>query len=120
MTAPHEQAVAENTQVPAVVTAHLAAHEARDAERELDCYADQAVVVDDGHTYRGRAEIQRWLATAASEFTYTTELVAVRPDDDGRWTAIHHLEGDFPGGVVDLRYRYTLDSDRITKLVIAP
>ena len=33
---------------------------------------------------------------------------------------MRHLEGDFPGGVVDLRYRYTLDADRIVHLTIAP
>jgi len=32
-----------------------------------------------------------------------------------------HLEGDFPGGVVDLRYRFALDADdRIPVLAIAP
>ena len=119
MTASQKTTV-EGTDVPDVVAAHLAAHEARDAERELACYADRAVVVDDGHTYRGRAEIQGWLATAASEYTYTTELVGVRQDDDGRWTAVQHVEGNFPGGVIDLRYRYTLDDGLITELVIAP
>lgn len=106
--------------LPAVLAEHLAAHQARDAERELECYADDAVVTDDGSTYRGRAEIREWLGRAASEYSFTSELTAVQQEGDGRWTAVRHLEGDFPGGVVDLRYRYTLRGGRVVELVIAP
>lgn len=117
MNTPH-QAATEDTQVPEVVTAHLAAHEAGDAERELACYAEDAVVVDDGKTHRGLSEIRDWL-TASKGYTYTVELLSVRPDN-GHWTAVQRLEGDFSGGVVDLRYRYSVDGDRITELMIAP
>lgn len=110
----------DGIELPAVLATHLAAHEARDAERELACYAENATVTDEGHTCRGLAEIRAWLGRAASEYTYTSELTAVRQDDAERWTAVRHLEGNFPGGVVDLRYRYTLKDERITNLTITP
>lgn len=112
--------VPDGAELPAVLAAHLSAHAAHDAERELACYAEQAAVTDEGRTYRGRAEIRAWLARAASQYTYTSTLTAVRQDAADRWTAVHHLEGDFPGGVVDLSYDYTLNDDRITTLTIAP
>jgi ketosteroid isomerase-like protein len=110
----------EGVELPAVLAAHLAAHEARDVERELTCYAEQATVTDEGRTYRGTAEIRAWLGRAAGEYSYTSELTAVRQDDAEHWTAVRHLEGNFPGGVVDLSYGYTLDADQITNLTIAP
>jgi hypothetical protein len=33
---------------------------------------------------------------------------------------VHHLEGDFPGGSVDLRYQYTIRGGLISALTIAP
>jgi hypothetical protein len=33
---------------------------------------------------------------------------------------VNHLEGNFPGGVVDLRYRFVVVDDLISELVIAP
>ena len=36
------------------------------------------------------------------------------------WIVVNHLEGDFPGGVVDLRYRFVMTGDLIAELVIAP
>jgi ketosteroid isomerase-like protein len=111
---------AERADVPAIVAAHQAAHEAHDVERELACFAEHATVTDEGRTYQGLAEIRTWMGRAASEYTYTSELTALRQDDAEHWTVVRHLEGDFPGGVVDLRYRYTLGGDRITNLTIAP
>jgi hypothetical protein len=33
---------------------------------------------------------------------------------------VHHLEGDFPGGVADLHFRFTLRDGLISRLVIEP
>ena len=57
---------------------------------------------------------------AGGDFTCTTELVGAQRVDDAHWVALNRLEGDFPGGVVELRYRFTLVDDLITELVVAP
>ncbi|MCF6743463.1 nuclear transport factor 2 family protein [Blastococcus sp. KM273128] len=107
-------------QLPAPIRAYLAAHGARDAETALRAFAPGAVVVDEGRTYRGTEEIRGFLTRAGAAFRYTTELVAAERTDDARWVAVNHLEGDFPGGVADLRYRFVMDGDLIAELVIAP
>ena len=109
-----------NDTLPPVITGYLAAHQARDLDPALARYTDDAVVVDEGRTYRGKKEIRDWLGRAASEYTYTTELVAAQRVDDEHYVAVHHLEGDFPGGVVDLRFQFTLRDGRIAELVIEP
>jgi hypothetical protein len=107
-------------ELPEPIPTYLAAHVARDADAAVPCFTDDAVVVDDGGTHRGPARIRDWLARAASEYTYTTELVGASRLDDGRYDAVHHLEGDFPGGAVDLHFRFTLRDGRIARLVIEP
>jgi hypothetical protein len=37
-----------------------------------------------------------------------------------RWLVTNHLEGNFPGGVVDLRYHVALTNGVISELEIAP
>jgi ketosteroid isomerase-like protein len=107
-------------QLPAVLRDWLAAHEAGDADAALRAFTPTAVVVDEGISYRGPDEIRGFLAKGGAEFTYTTTLVGAERTDDDHWVAVNHLEGDFPGGVVDLRYRFAMDGDRIAELVIAP
>jgi ketosteroid isomerase-like protein len=107
-------------QLPATIRGYLAAHEARDADTALRAFTPTAVVVDEGMTYRGTEEIRDFLSKAGTEFTYTSTLVGAQRDGDARWVATKHLEGDFPGGVVDLRYRFVMDGDSIAEVVIAP
>ncbi len=47
-------------------------------------------------------------------------LLDATEEGPGQWLVTNHLEGDFPGGVVDLNYRFRLVDDRIAVLVIAP
>ncbi|GIH27707.1 hypothetical protein Aph01nite_60170 [Acrocarpospora phusangensis] len=77
-------------------------------------------MTDDGKTYQGVAEIERWLNRAASEYTYTVELIGAERLGAADYVATQHLEGNFPGGTVDLRYRFALRGASIERLVIAP
>ncbi|WP_210650422.1 DUF4440 domain-containing protein [Nocardioides sp. SYSU D00065] len=108
------------TQLPAPVRTFLDAHAARDTERAARTFAATAEVVDDGRTFRGTAEVLDFLRGAGAEYTYTTELIDAQRVDDAHWVAVNRLEGDFPGGVVELRYRFTLVDGLIAELVIAP
>lgn len=110
----------QSTGLPSTIRNFLTAHTAREVDTALGAFAAQAVVTDEGNTYRGTEEIRRFLSDAGAEFTYTTELIGVERVDDSRWVATNRIEGNFPGGTADLRYRFTLEGDRITELVIAP
>lgn len=103
-----------------MIRGYLAAHAARDTEAALRAFASTAVVVDEGRVFRGTDEIRGFLREAGAEFSYTTELIGARRIDDASWVATNRLEGDFPSGVAELNYRFTIDGDLITKLVIAP
>ena len=106
-------------QLPATIRGYLAAHDARDTDAALRAFTPTAVV-DDGATYRGTEEVRRFLTKAGAQFRYTSTLVGARRVDDTHWIATHRLEGDFPGGVVELGYRFELDGDLVAGLVIAP
>lgn len=106
--------------LPVAVTAYLTSHQARDAAAALVIFADDASVTDEGHVHRGRTEIAAWLADAGSEFTYTTEFVGAARVGPSDYHVRQRLEGDFPGGVADLHYRFTLVGGLIGRLVIEP
>jgi hypothetical protein len=107
--------------LPAIAMRYLDAQRDNDPDTAVTAFAADAVVVDDGTTFTGVKQIRDWLGRSASEYTYTVELTAAAQFDDTNFEAINHIEGDFPGGTVDLRYRFTLDVDGfIGRLVIAP
>ena len=108
------------TELPDTIRSYLTAHAARDVDEALAPFDPAAEVVDDCRTYRGPAAIRTFLRTAGTRFNYTTELLGAERIDDAAWIAHHRLEGDFPGGVVELAYRFELSSGLITRLHIAP
>jgi hypothetical protein len=107
--------------LPEVVGRYLRAHDVRDIATATAALAPEATVTDDGRTYQGPAAIGRWLERTSSQYTYTTTPVGAERHGPDRYTVVQRLEGDFPGGTVDLRYRFVLDEHgRISQLAIAP
>ncbi|OBB73753.1 DUF4440 domain-containing protein [Mycobacterium sp. 852014-52144_SCH5372336] len=105
-------------ELPWAVATYLTAH--RDVTTALTAFTVDAIVTDEGHTYRGHGEIADWLRNAASGYTYSTELVSATRLGGAHLDVLQHLEGDFPGSVADLHFRFTLDGELITGLVIEP
>jgi len=108
------------TQVPQSITAYQAAHDRRDVATALALFDGAARVVDDGRTYEGISGVEAFLRNAASEYTYTRSLVTAEEVEPDRWRITNHLEGDFPGGQVDLSYEFQLEGGLIASLTIAP
>jgi ketosteroid isomerase-like protein len=108
-------------ELPTSVAAYLAAANGSDPTTVAGLFTTDAVVVDDGHTYRGRAEIVSWRTDVARSFTYTTTRLRVDLYDDVTVVVVERIEGDFPGGRIDLAYRFTLDTtSQINSLTISP
>jgi hypothetical protein len=106
--------------VPHAITAYQRAHDRRDVPAALAQFRVDARVVDDGRTYEGISGVESFLRNAASEYTYTRTLVAAEEVGPDRWRITNHLEGNFPGGHVDLSYEFQLEGGLISYLTIAP
>ena len=105
--------------LPTTVRDFFAAQVVHDADTASSFLAEDAVVVDQGETFRGPEEVRAFLRNAGSEFEYTTEQIGARRVDDAHWVVTVRLEGTFPGGVAELDYRFALRDDLVAELVIA-
>ncbi|AZQ74906.1 nuclear transport factor 2 family protein [Streptomyces luteoverticillatus] len=106
--------------LPQAITRYLKAHQDHDTATAVTAFTGDATVIDEGRTYQGAPAIEQWLNRSATEFTYTIELTEAQQIDPTHYVATHHLEGDFPGGSVDLRYRFALRDNLVERLVIEP
>ena len=105
--------------VPDVINLYFAALNSRDGDGLLDLLTPDAIVVDEGETWRGTSEIRTWVDDVAFRFQYIAEVLGVETDGDGDHVARTRLEGNFPGGSVELRVRFDLDGGQIRRLEIA-
>ena len=106
------------TTTPDVIARYYAAAANGDLDALLDCFTPEAHVLDEGQDYQGITEIRAWREGVASRYTYTTEITGTRRASDDEYVVAAHLEGDFPGGVVDLEQRFTVSGGHISELLI--
>ena len=106
--------------IPPLIVTYQAAHDRHDIGAALATFAEDAVVRDENETWAGTDQIRQWLAKTSSEYSYTRTLLDAEPTGTASWLVRNRLEGNFPGNVVDLRYEFTLDGNRISALTIAP
>jgi hypothetical protein len=90
-----------------------------DGEAVSHCFAENAVVKDEGHIYKGHAAIKQWKTDSSTKYEYTSEPLACE-EKDGETVVTSHLVGNFPGSPVDLRYFFKLEGDKIASLEIIP
>jgi hypothetical protein len=90
-----------------------------DGEVVSQCFTENAVVKDEGRTFKGRAAIRQWKADASAKYQYTSEPVACERRD-GKVLVTARLTGNFPGSPVNLRYFFGLEGDQIASLEIVP
>ena len=110
--------------LPPVISEFLAASDRGGAEAVVRCFAEDAVVMDEGQEWRGTAPIRQWRTTVATAYQYTVRVTGAKAlgEVDGleRHDVYIHLEGNFPGGQVDLTDRFALRDGRIARLEIVP
>jgi ketosteroid isomerase-like protein len=100
------------------VTRYLAASDGGDVRALADCFTPDGTVLDEGHTYRGQQAIIGWREALAGKWTYTSTVTGSQPVSEQEYRVSVHLEGNFPGGVADLTYRFALREGLIEDLSI--
>jgi hypothetical protein len=110
--------------LPKVISDYLAASDRRDVDAIVKCFNDDATVLDEDTHRTGRAEIRRWREDVDTAFEYTSTVTgwAALGDADGlqRYDVTLRLQGNFPGGEVDLVNSFAVRDDYIVDLRIVP
>ena len=102
---------------PAVIDRYFTLAAERDTDAFMALFTDDADVVAEGRRHRGADAIRAWRTEAvASE--YTTTITGETALGDRGHRIETRLDGDLPGGSVNLAYRFTTDDDLITRLQI--
>ena len=103
--------------LPKPVTNYLAADAAMDSDMLALCFADDALVRDEGRDYRGLDAIRSWKQETQTKYKYVMKpLDASVSQKTVKLRA--RLTGDFPGSPVDLDYTFMLANDKIISLEI--
>lgn len=97
------------------VTAYFHLIDGPDKAKVAELFTSDATVVDDGRTYHGRQAIHAWLTGPANAFTTTSTHLSAEQNENRSATVLILLEGNFPGGRVELRHEFEQQSDGLIR-----
>ena len=99
------------------IALYIAAENRGDAEAMAQCFAENAVVRDEGKTIKGLDAIKQWKAETKKKYQHTVEPLA-SVQNGGKTIVTNRVTGNFPGSPIDLRFIFGLDGNKIVSLEI--
>jgi ketosteroid isomerase-like protein len=109
--------MADRLDLPTPIVIYIAAENRGDTEAMAQCFAEDAVVRDEGKTIKGLAAIKRWKAETKRKYQHTVEPLA-SVQKNGKTIVTNRLTGNFPGSPIELQFVFTLDGGKIVSLEI--
>ena len=103
--------------LPTPIARYIAAENRGDTEALAKCFAEHAVVRDEGQTIEGLAAIKQWKAETRKKYQHTIEPLA-SVEKGGKTIVTNRLTGNFPGSPIELEFVFTLKDNKIASLEI--
>ena len=103
--------------LPQPIIDYVAAENGNDSDAMARCFADNAVVQDEGRTIEGLSAIKEWKAETKKKYQHTVQPLSFAQKDD-KTIVTTQVAGNFPGSPIVLQFVFGLTADKITKLEI--
>jgi ketosteroid isomerase-like protein len=104
-------------QLPPAIDLYVKAENSGDIQAMSECFAPDAVVRDEGRTYKGLAAIKEWKAQTKKKYNHSVAPLEVA-QRDGRTLLKARLTGNFRGSPVTLEFSFVLEGGKIASLEI--
>jgi hypothetical protein len=106
-----------SVELPTPIARYFTADLNPDPQAMADCFSDKATVRDENNIHTGPDEIRQWKVDHSKKYTAVSTPISVA-QDRGRTVVTCHVEGNFPGNPIDLRFFFRLDGEKIGELEI--
>ena len=103
--------------LPPPVELYVKIENSGDVDALSECFASDATVRDEGHTYNGLPAISAWNADTKKKYNHTIAPLEVA-HRDGRTVLKAKLTGNFLGSPVTLEFSFALANGKIVSLEI--
>lgn len=105
------------TNLPTPIAIYIDAENRGDAEALIQCFAEDAVVRDEGRMIEGLGAIKQWKDETRKKYQHTIEPLAFA-QKDGKTIVTNRLTGNFPGSPIELEFVFTLNGNKIASMEI--
>ena len=106
-----------SSKLPQLIAAFVQAKNDHDSNALIACFADNAVVHDEGKELFGVAAIKKWIEASNAKYQVALDVVRFIERKDGSILTAQ-VSGNFEGSPVSLDYHLTINEGKISRLSI--
>ena len=103
--------------LPPAIERYIGIENSGDIEALAECFAPDATVRDESHTYQGLPAIKEWKAETKKKYNHSVAPLEIA-HRDGKTVLKAKLSGNFPGSPVTLEFSFVLEGGKIASLEI--
>ena len=103
--------------LPKPIATYIAAENSGDVAMLGECFAEDAIVRDEGQTIKGLAAIKQWKAETKRKYQHTVEPLGVTQAGE-QVVVTCRLAGKFPGSPIEVKFVFRLEGEKIASLEI--
>ena len=103
--------------LPRIINDYVDASNAHDVKSVVACFADNALVHDEGKDFRSKKMIKDWIVKTIEKYKFQLKPVSIKDDNTEVVVAVE-VSGTFDGSPITLDYHFTIEGDKIVSLTI--
>ena len=103
--------------LPRIINDYVDASNAHDVKSVVACFADNALVHDEGKDFRGKGMIQDWIVKTIEKYKFEFKPLSIK-DQAAGVVVVMEVSGRFDGSPITLDYHFTIEGDKILSLTI--
>ncbi len=94
------------------IAAYFQAANIHDSTRLADCFAERAVVYDEGHEYHGLDAIKLWNEETSKNYALALEVISVA-QEAGQTLVAARASGNFAGSPAIIHFNFTVEDEKV-------
>ncbi len=106
-----------NLQLPEAIKIYFKASNSYESKLLAECFAEDAILYDEGRSYHGPAEIEAHIIEANNNVQVKSEITKV-VEKNGETVVTATISGNFIGSPVALDYHFIIKKQKISMLQI--
>jgi len=104
-------------ELPKVVERFIETQHSHDSKAFADCFAETAIVHDEGKTHTGKEEIKQWIKHSME--AYDSNLEPLNYEETGsKGVLTANVSGTFPGSPIVLKFNFGFKDSLINSLMV--
>ena len=103
--------------LPEIIKQYVDASNQHDVQSIVSCFADDAIIHDEGETHQGKPAIEAWVVKTIEKYNFQFKPLSITSGDTEVVVAME-VSGTFDGSPITVDYHFSIGNGKIVSLAV--